>query len=66
MTLSANAASSMGMYAPTSGSVTVFGRSPANDSEYFRENHVFAYMPAAARLYETAIDDNISMGRWVV
>ena len=52
----------MGMYAPTSGSVTVFGRSPANDSEYFRENHVFAYMPAAARLYETAIDDNISMG----
>nr|WP_296466754.1 ABC transporter ATP-binding protein/permease [uncultured Acetatifactor sp.] len=52
----------MGMYAPTSGSVTVFGRSPANDPEYFRENHVFAYMPAAARLYETAIDDNISMG----
>ena len=49
----------MGMYAPTSGSITLFGRSPANDTEYFRENSIFSYMPAASQLYEAAIDDNI-------
>ena len=52
----------MGMYAPTSGSITLFGKSPANDVEYFRENRIFAYMPAASQLYETTIDDNIAMG----
>ncbi|MCM1057306.1 MAG: ABC transporter ATP-binding protein/permease [Firmicutes bacterium] len=52
----------MGMYAPTSGSITLFGKSPADDAEYFRENHIFSYMPAASQLYEAAIDDNISMG----
>lgn len=52
----------MGMYAPTSGSITLFGKSPANDTEYFRENCIFSYMPAASQLYETTIDDNISMG----
>ncbi len=52
----------MGMYAPTSGSITLFGKSPANDTEYFRENGIFSYMPAASQLYETTIDDNISMG----
>lgn len=52
----------MGMYAPTSGSITLFGRSPANDTEYFRENCIFSYMPAASQLYEAAIDDNILMG----
>lgn len=52
----------MGMYAPTSGSITLFGRSPANDTEYFRENSIFSYMPAASQLYEAAIDDNILMG----
>lgn len=52
----------MGMYAPTSGSITLFGKSPADDAEYFRENCVFSYMPAASQLYETTIDDNISMG----
>lgn len=52
----------MGMYAPTSGSITLFGKSPADDTEYFRENGIFSYMPAASQLYETTIDDNISMG----
>lgn len=52
----------MGMYATTSGSITLFGKSPANDTEYFRENCIFSYMPAAAQLYETTIDDNIQMG----
>lgn len=52
----------MGMYAPTSGSITLFGKSPANDAEYFRENCIFAYMPAVSQLYETTIDDNIAMG----
>ncbi len=52
----------MGMYAPTSGSITLFGKSPANDTEYFRENGIFSYMPAASQLYETTIDDNILMG----
>ena len=52
----------MGMYAPTSGSITLFGKSPANDSEYFRENCIFSYMPAASQLFETTIDDNILMG----
>ncbi len=52
----------MGMYAATSGSITLFGKSPANDPEYFRENHIFSYMPAASQLYETTIDDNILMG----
>ena len=52
----------MGMYAPTSGSITLFGKSPANDTEYFRENGIFSYMPAASQLYETTVDDNISMG----
>ncbi|MCM1193434.1 MAG: ABC transporter ATP-binding protein/permease [Butyrivibrio sp.] len=52
----------MGMYAPTSGSITLFGKSPADDAEYFRENCIFSYMPAASQLYEAAIDDNISMG----
>ncbi len=52
----------MGMYVPTSGSITLFGKSPANDTEYFRENHLFAYMPATSQLYETTIDDNILMG----
>lgn len=52
----------MGMYAPTSGSITIFGKSPAYDTEYFRENRIFSYMPAASQLYETTIDDNILMG----
>ncbi len=52
----------MGMYAPTSGSITLFGKSPANDTEYFKENGIFSYMPAASQLYETTIDDNILMG----
>ncbi len=52
----------MGMYAPTSGSITLFGKSPASDTEYFREKGIFSYMPAASQLYETTIDDNISMG----
>ncbi len=52
----------MGMYAPTSGSITLLGKSPANDAEHFRENGIFAYMPAASQLYETTIDDNILMG----
>lgn len=52
----------MGMYAPTSGSITLFGKSPAGDAEYFRENCIFSYMPAASQLYETTIDDNILMG----
>ena len=52
----------MGMYAPTSGSITLFGKSPADDTEYFRENGIFSYMPATSQLYETTIDDNISMG----
>ena len=52
----------MGMYVPTSGSITLFGKSPASDTEYLRENHIFSYMPAASQLYETAIDDNILMG----
>ncbi len=52
----------MGMYAPTSGSITLFGKSPANDAEYLRENGIFSYMPAASQLYETTVDDNILMG----
>ena len=52
----------MGMYAPTSGCITLFGKSPANDAAYFRENGIFSYMPAAAQLYEATIDDNILMG----
>ncbi len=52
----------MGMYAPTSGSIILLGKSPANDAAYFRENCIFAYMPAASQLYETTIDDNIAMG----
>ena len=52
----------MGMYAPTSGSITLFGKSPANAAAYFRENCIFAYMPAASQLYEASIDDNILMG----
>ncbi len=52
----------MGIYAPTSGSITLFGKSPANDTEYFKENGIFSYMPAASQLYETTIDDNILMG----
>ena len=52
----------MGMYAPTSGSITLFGKSPANDGEYFRENNIFSYMPASSQLYETTVDDNILMG----
>ncbi len=52
----------MGMYVPTSGSITLFGKSPANNTEYFRENGIFSYMPAVSQLYETTIDDNISMG----
>ena len=52
----------MGMYAPTSGSITLFGKSPANDAAYLRENGIFAYMPAASQLYEASIDDNILMG----
>lgn len=52
----------MGMYAPTSGSITLFGKSPANDTEYFRENAIFSYMPSASQLYEATIDDNIAMG----
>ncbi len=52
----------MGMYAPTSGSITLFGKSPANDAEYLRENGIFSYMPAASQLYEAAIDENILMG----
>lgn len=54
----------MGMYAATSGSITLFGKSPANDTEYFRENHIFSYMPAASQLYETTIDNNILMGNF--
>ncbi len=52
----------MGMYSPTSGSITLFGKSPANDAEYFRENGIFSYMPATSQLYETTVDDNILMG----
>ncbi len=52
----------MGMYSPTSGSITLFGKSPADDTEYFRENGIFSYMPSASQLYETTIDENISMG----
>ncbi len=52
----------MGMYAPTSGSITLFGKSPANDAEYLRENGIFSYMPAASQLYETTVDGNILMG----
>lgn len=52
----------MGMYAATSGSITLFGKSPASDTEYFRENRIFSYMPAASQLYETTIEDNILMG----
>lgn len=52
----------MGMYAPTSGNITLFGKSPADDTEYFRESHIISYMPAAAQLYETTVDDNIAMG----
>lgn len=52
----------MGMYVPTSGSITLFGKSPANDGEYFRENGTFSYMPASSQLYETTVDDNILMG----
>lgn len=52
----------LGMYAPTSGSITLFGKSPANDAEYLRENGIFSYMPAASQLYETTVDDNILMG----
>lgn len=52
----------MGMYVPTSGSITLFGRSPAEDAAYFRENGILAYMPAASQLYETAVDENILMG----
>ena len=52
----------MGMYAPMSGSITLFGKSPANDAEYLRENGIFSYMPAASQLYETTVDDNILMG----
>lgn len=52
----------MGMYAPTSGSITLFGKSPAVDTEFFRENGIFSYMPAVSQLYETTIDDNIAMG----
>lgn len=52
----------MGMYVPTSGSITLFGKSPANDAAYLRENGIFAYMPAASQLYEASIDDNILMG----
>ncbi len=52
----------MGMYVPTSGSITLFGKSPANDTEFFRENGIFSYMPADSQLYETTVDDNISMG----
>lgn len=52
----------MGMYTPTSGSITLFGKSPANDTDYFRENCIFSYMPAASQLYETSIDENILMG----
>ena len=52
----------MGMYAPTSGSIILLGKSPANDAEYLRENGIFSYMPAASQLYETTVDDNILMG----
>lgn len=52
----------MGMYAPTSGSITLFGKSPSNDAEYLRENGIFSYMPAASQLYETTVDNNILMG----
>lgn len=52
----------IGMYAATSGSITLFGKSPTYDPEYFRENGIFSYMPAASQLYETTIDDNILMG----
>lgn len=52
----------MGMYAPTSGSITLLDKSPANDAEYFRENGIFSYMPAASQLYETTVDENILMG----
>ncbi len=52
----------MGMYSPTSGSITLFGKSPSNDAEFFRENSIFSYMPATSQLYETTVDDNILMG----
>ena len=52
----------MGMYAPTSGSITLFGKSPADDAAYLRENGIFSYMPASSQLYETTVDDNILMG----
>ncbi len=52
----------MGMYVPTSGSITLFGKSPANDAACLRESGIFAYMPAASQLYEASIDDNILMG----
>ena len=52
----------MGMYVPTSGSITLFGKSPTYDAEYFREKGLFSYMPAASQLYETTVDENISMG----
>lgn len=52
----------MGMYAATSGSITLFGKSPSEDTGYFRENRIFSYMPAVSQLYETTIDDNILMG----
>lgn len=52
----------MGMYVPTSGSITLFGKSPANDAAYLRENGIFSYMPASSQLYETTVDDNILMG----
>lgn len=35
----------IGMYAATSGSITLFGKSPTYDPEYFRENGIFSYMP---------------------
>ena len=52
----------MGMYVPTSGSITLFGKSPINDAAYFREKNIFSYMPAESQLYETTVDDNILMG----
>lgn len=52
----------MGMYAPTSGRITLFDKSPANDAEYFRGNGIFSYMPAFPQLYETTVDENILMG----
>lgn len=52
----------MGMYVPTSGSITLFGKSSTYNAEYFREKGIFSYMPADSQLYETTIDENISMG----